>query len=156
MSGTGWRKEPPLAGVSPALANSAAMNWIATSDPGASDMRPSSTSEERNVRSVRKSRIWMASNPAATRGSRPVAAGAGMVAATQNTETSVSSLRTFMFLAKGRSSGWALGAPLGDVEIRDRPLVRLRRQSHRLGQRGMRVDGPADVDGVGAHLDGQG
>src|SRR4051812_24918516 len=126
------------------------MNWMATSDPGASDMRPSRTSDERNVRSARKSRIWMASNPGATRGSRSVAAGAGTVATAQITAVSVSSLRKFMLLARDRSSGWSVGASLGNVEIGDRPLVRLRGQPHRLGEGGMRVDGLADVDRVGA------
>src|SRR5438128_211723 len=156
MSGTGWRKEPPLAGVSPAFANSAAMNWMATSDPGASDMRPSSTSEARKVKSARKSRIWITSSPGAMRGSTSVAAGAGRVATAQIKGVSVRSLRTFISPATDRSSGWAFGAFLRHVEIGDRPLVRFRGQPHRLGEGGMRVDGLADVDRVGAHLDGQG
>src|SRR5436305_1619429 len=129
------------------------MNWMATSDPGASDMRPSSTSEERNVRSARRSRIWMASNPGATRGSTSAAAGAGAVETAWTTAANASVLRTSISFAIDSSSGRLLGASLRDVQIGDRPLVRLRRQSHRLGEGRVRVDGLADVDRVGAHLD---
>jgi predicted nucleic acid-binding protein len=43
----------------------------------------------------------------------------------------------------------------GQVQVGDRALERFRGQGDGLGQRGMRVDGQADVGGVGAHLDGQ-
>jgi hypothetical protein len=51
----------------------------------------------------------------------------------------------------------ALSASLspGQVQVGDRALERFRGHGDGLGQRGVRVDGQADVGGVGAHLDGQ-
>ena len=40
-------------------------------------------------------------------------------------------------------------------QIRAAAMRHFRRHADALAQRGMRVDGLADVDGVGAHLDGQ-
>src|ERR1700687_2631859 len=54
-------------GLSPALVNSLAIHWIATSEPRASDMRPSSASDDRNVRLARISDAWIASSPVAIR-----------------------------------------------------------------------------------------
>ena len=63
MSGTGCRYESPATGFRPALLNSAARNWMATSEPRWSERRPSSASEARKVRSARKSLMRMRSRP---------------------------------------------------------------------------------------------
>src|SRR5438034_9598216 len=47
----------------PALANSAARNWIATSEPRSRERRPSRASEARNVRSARRSSTRMRLSP---------------------------------------------------------------------------------------------
>src|SRR5439155_10719619 len=83
-----------MAGLRPALAYSAAMNCTATSDPVASDMRPSSGSDARNVRSARSSRTWIASKPGATRASIALAEAA----ATAETAR-ISAGRGFIFAA---------------------------------------------------------
>src|SRR5882724_9518065 len=55
----------------------------------------------------------------------------------------------------GTAGGSLLPSPPGQVQVGDRALERLGRHGHGLGQRGVRVDGQADVGRVGAHLDGQ-
>src|SRR5205823_180715 len=65
MSGTGCNKLPFAAGCNPALANSEAIHWMATSSPFCKDMRPSSASEARKVRSARKASSRMLLNPVA-------------------------------------------------------------------------------------------
>ena len=67
ISGTGCRKESPDAGFNPALANSLAIHWIATSDPRASDSHPSRASADKKVRSAFRSAGWIESYPIASR-----------------------------------------------------------------------------------------
>src|SRR5215475_284890 len=72
INSTSCRYESLARGFSPALANSAAINWIATSDPRCNDIRPSSASEARKVRSARRFFALMALKPVAMRGSTPL------------------------------------------------------------------------------------
>src|SRR2546429_348194 len=66
MSSTGCKKLPFSAGCSPALANSEAIHWMATASPFCNDIRPSSASEARNVRSARSVSSRIKLNPVAT------------------------------------------------------------------------------------------